>query len=129
MPLILNTDLALYEVRDAFANCYPGLRLFFFFDGDENLQLSTPLFHSFSFSKVKELYPGPIASILEIDESSNIKETEELFEKNWNLPARIYAASEGYWQRSRSTANRLIGEFRDCPYLVNKEDFSVCPGS
>ena len=128
MKLVLQTELALHDIQDAFMFAYPGLRLFFFFDGDENLALSNPLFHSFSFCKVHELFPEKKNTELAIDETFTLKETEELFDSKWNLPARIYSAIDGYWQRSRKHSNRQLGEFRECPYLVNKEGFLVCPG-
>lgn len=128
MTLVFHTELALHDIQDAFRLAYPGLRLFFFFDGDEYLALANPFFHSFSFCKVNELFPEKKNTELQLDEFFTLKETEELFENNWNLPARIYSAVDGYWQRSRSHSNRHLDEFNECPYLVNKEGFSVCPG-
>jgi len=128
MSLILHTDAALHEIREKFEEEFPGLRLYFFFDGDENLSLSTPLFHSFSFSKVDELFVDIEEKELEIDASLTLSEMESLMETRWHLPARVYAASGGYLQRSKKIGGSRLHEFQDQPFLVNKAGTSIYRG-
>jgi hypothetical protein len=110
MPLILHTYSHLTEIQSEFSKKFPGLKLDFIFHGDEKLNLSTPLHHSFSNAPVQDLCTNCAGNDLTVDESMTTKEVEDLFENNWHLPAKVYVAIDGYWQKNRKTENSRLKE-------------------
>ena len=111
MPLLLHTYSHLHEIQSAFSSSFPGLKLDFFFQGDEKLNLSLPLHHSFSFAPVQDFCAAGAASDLVVEDSMTIKEVEDLFENSWHLPAKVYAAIDGYWQKNPKTEARRLKEY------------------
>ena len=111
MTLILHTYSHLQEIQSEFTKNFPGLKLDFIFHGDEKLNLSIPLHHSFSHSPIKYFFSGSVLGELVVDESMTTKEVEDLFENYWHLPARVYANIGGYWQKNKKTEDTRLKEY------------------
>ncbi len=128
MPLLLHTKTHLDEIQSEFNREFPGLKLSFIFDGDEKLNFSMPLQHSFSYAPVEYISPGCVPGDLLIDETMTIREVELLFETSWHLPAQVFAAIDGYWQKNSKTGSSRLKEYISPAVKTNKEDVSVFRG-
>lgn len=111
MTLQLYPNSPLDKIQSEFKKYFPGLKLEFVFHGDEKLNLSSHHNYSFSFTPVEEFYPDCTAENINIDESMTTKEVEELFKNYWNLPAKVYAIIDGYWQRNRKIEGSMLKEY------------------
>lgn len=103
MSLHLHSNAPLFEIKSGFSKKFPGLKLDFIFSGEEKLNLSSPHNYSFSTTPVEELSQLVATKDIIIDELMTTKEVEELFERHWHLPAKVYVEIGGYWQKNRKT--------------------------
>lgn len=111
MTLHLHSHSPLHKIQSEFTKNFPGLKLDFVFHGDEKLNFSSHHPYSFFFTPVKEFYPDCTVGNTSIDESMTTKEVEDLFENYWNLPAKVYAIIDGYWQKNRKIEGSLLKEY------------------
>ena len=111
MTLQLYPNSPLDKIQSEFKKYFPGLKLEFVFHGDEKMNLSSHHNYSFSFTPVEEFYPDCTAENINIDESMTTKEVEELFKNYWNLPSKVYAIIDGYWQRNRKIEGSMLKEY------------------
>ncbi len=113
MSLHLHTSSPLCEIQSEFSKNFPGLKLEFIFHGDEQLNLSSNLHHSFLYTPVNEFLENCTCENIIIEDSMTLKEVESIFKTSWHLPAQVYVITGGYWQKSRSTEGKQLKEYNN----------------
>jgi|CXWL01.1.fsa_nt_gi hypothetical protein len=111
MTLRLHTNSSLYDIQSEFARKFPGVKLAFIFHGDEKLNLSSHLHHSFSYAPVEGFCSDHTVEDIIINELMTTKEVEGLFENYWHLPAQVFVDIDGYWQKNKQTESWRL---KDC---------------
>ena len=111
MKLQLCPNSPLDKIYAEFKKYFPGLKLEFVFHGDKKLNFSSHHPYSFFFTPVKKFYPDCTVENINIEESMTTKEVEELFKNYWNLPVKVYAIIDGYWQKNRKIEGSQLKEY------------------
>jgi hypothetical protein len=118
MNLHLYSHSPLREIQEIFNRHYPGLKLDFIFKGDEQLSFSSSFSHSFLLSPVDELCDDCPSEDIVLEDDMTTKDAEDLIRKCWHLPAIVYAAINGYWQKNSKTDCSLLKSWK-APVIKN----------
>lgn len=102
MTLHVNSGLSLNELQQQFQQEFPQLKLEFFFNGTEGLNLSASLERSFPHARIRDLCNRCLHKNLELTENMTIHELEMALNKEFGLPARVYVRKDGYWLKSKT---------------------------
>jgi len=105
----LHIDLSSYlnDIQDSFHHLFPGFKLEFQFNGNENLHFHARLGKSFPHIRIKELCQSPKAFV-DIEGRMTVKEVENLFHQHFGLPARVLVKEGEYWLKSPAFDSRKL---------------------
>ena len=99
MKLHIDISSYLNDIQDSFRRLFPGFKLEFQFNGNENLHLHARLGQSFPHIRINE-FCRPGTAFLDIEGGMTVKEVETLFRQHFGLPAHVYIKDGNYWLKS-----------------------------
>ncbi len=107
MKLHIDISSYLNDIQDSFHRLFPGFKLVFQFNGNENLHLHARLGQSFPHIRINE-FCGSQKAFLDIEGGMTVREVEHLFRQQFGLPAQVFIKEGNYWLKSPAFDSRQL---------------------
>ena len=107
MKLHIDLSSHLNDIQDSFHRLFPGFKLEFQFNGNENLHFHASNGKPFPHVRLREFCRSHKA-FLDIEGKMTVKEVETLFRQYFGLPACVYVKEGKYWLKSPAFDSRRL---------------------